>query len=323
MDRRVRAVALSLIGGGVAALAAAAHAHGAERADSPVGSAIVLALMLVALGLYVRGVAALWGSAGQGRGVMRRNAIAFLAGWLVLAAALFGPIETWSGVLFTAHMIQHELMMLVAAPLFVLGAPLATWSWGLPASWRPAAGRVTRTIGRSAAWRALTAPLGAWLAHGVAIWGWHVPPVFAAALSSVLVHDLQHATFLGTALAFWWALLRPHAGRRADGVAVLLLFTTMLHTGALGALLTFSATPWYAAYDGHGGFTALEDQQLGGLIMWLPGGTVYAIAALALLARCIGDSRDRERRPAKAGIEQRSRARKTLGPRLRGDDAVN
>jgi putative membrane protein len=219
----------------------------------------------------------------------------------LVGAALFGPVERSSGTLFYAHMIQHELLMLVAAPLLVIGAPLATWSWSLPVAARRRAGRVTRSIGHSRAWRALASPVGAWAAHAIAVCGWHLPAAFGAALSSVPVHDLQHASFLATALFFWWSLLRPHATRRDDGVAVLLLFTTMLYTGALGALLAFSATPWYADYPGHGTLSALEDQQLGGLIMWLPGGVVYAAAALALLARCIGGARPRAPRADLAG----------------------
>lgn len=296
MGRGLRPVALPLIGFAAFFAAGPVDAHAPQAAATAVGAGAVAIAMIAALVLYLRGVHALWRAAGPGRGVVGRSVLCFVAGWLVLGAALFGPVERASGTLFYAHMIQHELLMLVAAPLLVIGAPLATWSWSLPAAMRRRTGRVTRSIGHSRAWRALASPVGAWAAHAIAVCGWHLPAVFGAALSSVLVHDLQHASFLVTALLFWWSLLRPHATRRDDGVAVLLLFTTMLYTGALGALLAFSAAPWYADYQGNGTLSALEDQQLGGLIMWLPGGVVYAVAALALLARCIGIAPRREPR---------------------------
>jgi len=295
MDRRLRPVALSLIAAAAALVAEAASAHAPAGADSPAGTAVLGAAMAIALLLYLRGLAALWRAAGSGRGVSPRSAGCFIAGWLVLAASLFGPVDAWSTRLFSVHMIQHELLMLVAAPLFVLGAPLATWSWALRPERRTDAGRVTRAIGRSRAWRFATAPSGAWLVHGIAVWAWHVPAAFGAALSSIIIHDLQHVSFLASALLFWWALLRPRAGRRADGVAVFLLFTTMLHTGALGALLAFSARPWYADYHGYGRLTALEDQQLGGLIMWIPGGAVYLAVALLLCVRALQPAAPRPR----------------------------
>jgi putative membrane protein len=270
-----------------------AHAHGAIEW---VGAAWVAIALAVTLALYARGVRALWTSAGDGRGVMARGVAMFAAGWLVLAASLLGPVDRWSEELFSMHMVQHELMMLVAAPLLVLGAPLPVWAWSMPPRARRAVGRATRGIGRSAAWRALTRPSVAWLLHGGTLWAWHMPAPFAAAIENRALHDLQHVTFLGTALLFWWSLLRPGGSRRAHGAAILFLFTTMLHTGALGALLTFSPQPWYPPYGASAanwGLTALRDQQLGGLVMWVPGGLVYLVAALALMARWLRQQDDR------------------------------
>jgi putative membrane protein len=116
------------------------------------------------------------------------------------------------------------------------------------------------------------------------LWGWHLPVAFEAALHDAWIHDLQHASFLASALLFWWVLFARRT-RGGDGPAVLYLFTTMVHTGALGALLTFSPTAWYGAYAGGFGLSALEDQQLGGLVMWIPGGTVYLAAGVHLLGR--------------------------------------
>jgi cytochrome c oxidase assembly factor CtaG len=126
--------------------------------------------------------------------------------------------------------------------------------------------------------------LGAWLLHALALWLWHLPPLFQAALHHPLLHILQHVCFFGSALGYWWSVLgRAH---RPKGSAMASLFTTMLHTSVLGALLTFAPSPWYASAGMRAfGLSALEDQQLGGLIMWVPGGLAYLIAGLGLLAR--------------------------------------
>jgi len=117
-------------------------------------------------------------------------------------------------------------------------------------------------------------------------------------------HAWQHASFLGSALLFWWTVLGAPT-RRAQGAAVVSLFTTMMHSGALGALLTFAAQPWYAGYAGHAdpatGLLPLEDQQLGGLLMWIPGGLVYLVAGLALAARWSGLADVRTVPPLSAG----------------------
>jgi len=106
-------------------------------------------------------------------------------------------------------------------------------------------------------------------------------------VASEAVHALQHATFLASALCFWWSVSARAA--RADAVALASLFTTMLHTGALGALLTFARAPWYAHYLDAAAFglTGLEDQQLGGMVMWVPGGLAYVVAGLALIGKRI------------------------------------
>jgi cytochrome c oxidase assembly factor CtaG len=133
----------------------------------------------------------------------------------------------------------------------------------------------------------ITTPSLAWAAHAVVLWTWHLPALYEGTLDSDLVHTAQHASFLVTALLFWYALLHGSERRLKRGVAVLYLFGTALHSGILGALLTFADYPWYARYAGTTpawGLTPLEDQQLAGLIMWIPGGVTYLVAALALVA---------------------------------------
>jgi putative membrane protein len=236
-----------------------------------------------AAALYAHGVARLWRRAGPGRGVSFAQASCFAAGWAVLAVALVSPLAELAEASFWLHMVQHEALMTVAAPLLVLGRPLEAWSWALPRRPLRAAGRFMRRRAPATAWRALTAPLGAWLAHAASLWLWHAPVLFGLALVHEGVHIAQHASFFGSALVFWWAALGAAPGRR--GAALTLLFTTMMHSGALGALLTFSPSPWYAGYGGTGQLTPLEDQQLGGLIMWVPGTLAYLVAGLALAGR--------------------------------------
>jgi putative membrane protein len=228
----------------------------------------------------------LWRKAGRDRGVQRSRAAAFAAGWLVLVVALVSPLDALGGLLFSGHMVQHELLMVLAAPLLVLGRPLGVWAWGLPQRWRPWAGRCAAIAPVAWLWRLLTHPPTAWALHGLALWAWHVPVAFQAALASDALHSLQHASFLFTALLFWWGPL-GRAARQDAGASLLYLFTTMVHTGALGALLTLSPTLWYPAYAGSTaafGLDPLEDQQIGGLIMWIPAGLAYLAAGIAVLA---------------------------------------
>jgi cytochrome c oxidase assembly factor CtaG/cytochrome c2 len=184
-------------------------------------------------------------------------------------------------------MTQHELLMLVAAPLLVLSRPLVPLLHGLPAAWRGTVGRAGRARPVRATWRVATTPLVAWTLQAVVLWVWHAPALFQATLSSELVHAAQHVSFLGAALLFWWSLVHGRGGVASYGAAVLYLFTTSAHSGALGALLSLAPRPWYPVYAPTAatfGLTALEDQQLGGLVMWVPAATVYVFAALVMLA---------------------------------------
>lgn len=250
---------------------------------------VLVPLALSAL-LYGTGLGRLWRRAGARRGISGWQAASFAAGWLALAAALVTPLDALGSRLFAAHMVQHELLMVVAAPLLVLGRPLAAWTWALAPSQRRRVGAATRWPWLAGAWSGITRPVTAWTLHAVALWAWHVPVLFEAALHHEAVHVLQHTTFLGTALLFWWAVLGGDPRSPRGGFALAYLFTTMMHTGALGALLTFAPTAWYPAYEQAGGafgLTPVEDQQLGGLIMWVPGGIAYVIAGLALVGRLL------------------------------------
>jgi cytochrome c oxidase assembly factor CtaG len=220
----------------------------------------------------------------------------FIGGWFALFIALVSPLHPWGSVLFSAHMTQHEVLMLVAAPLIVLGRPLIVMVAALPRGIAHDLGRLSNTDSWRSVWRLISGPFAAWLIHAVILWVWHAPPLFEATLHSEVVHALQHASFLGSALLFWWAVI--HGGKRAVGygAAVLYMFTTAMHSGLLGVLLTLATRVWYPAYQTttqSWGLTPLEDQQLGGLIMWVPAGVVYLIAGLALFAEWLRESERR------------------------------
>ena len=221
--------------------------------------ALSIGLLTGSLAWYFVGANRLWRKAGTWRGIQRVNVLCFSIGWLVVAIALLSPLHHLAEQLLSAHMVQHELLMVVAAPLLVLGRPIEAFSWVLPI-------RVPKI---------LSDPLFAWALHALAVWIWHVPALFEAGLESEWVHLAQHSSFFLSAAVFWWSVFSS----RNLG-SVFSLFTTMLYTGALGALMTLSRASWYPGYT-------LEDQQLAGLVMWIPAGTAYPIAALWLVSRTL------------------------------------
>lgn len=258
--------------------------------------AFVWMLLLASAWLYARGVERMWRRSGAGRGIRRWQAGCFAAGWATLFVAMATPLHALGEALFSAHMVQHELLMALAAPLLVLGRPVIPFLWALPIRWRRGLGRWAKGSAVRGGWRMATGPFAAWLLHAAALWAWHLPGPYQASLASGAVHTLQHASFLGTGLLFWWALIHGRAGRMGYGAAAFYLFATAMHSGGLGALLTFAPEPWYPAYAGAAqawGLTALEDQQLAGLVMWIPAGLSYLVAGLVLVAAWL---REAERR---------------------------
>jgi cytochrome c oxidase assembly factor CtaG len=275
----------------LAALPTTAFAHlDTDRSGLSFEPLLIALLTASALG-YAWGVAALWRKAGAGRGIRIVEVARFVAGWTALAAALVSPIDVLAGASFAVHMVQHEMLMVVAAPLLVLSRPLEAWAWALPQGAAHALATKFSAPRIRGLWRRATAPACAWSLHALALWIWHAPLLFVAALASEPLHVLQHTCFFASALLFWWAAWGR--GLRARGaVSIALPFTTMLHTSALGLLLTFAPTPWYAHLEpGLLGLTALEDQQLGGLVMWVPGSFAYLIAGLAIVALWLSPAR--------------------------------
>lgn len=248
----------------------------------------VVLLNLLLLGvLYHRGVDRLW-RYGTGRGVTAWQVVAFAAGLVLLAGSLISPLDAWAEDLSSAHMVQHMALMNLAVPLMVLGSPTLVLLSGTPPPYRRSIGRLWGRLDVGTGPAALLwNPVVVWVVYALCLWVWHLPPFYQAALRDPVVHDVQHLTFFLAGCLFWRAILDPLSRRRfGPGTAVVCLFTTSLHATVLGVFMTLSPRVWYPAYAGRTeawGLTLLEDQQLAGLIMWMPACLVYAIAAAIIV----------------------------------------
>ena len=247
---------------------------------------VVLPLVLV-LALYARGLIALWKRPGIAAG-RPWQAACFAAGWLALVVALISPLCRMAATLASAHMVQHVILVAIAPPLLVLARPMATIAHGLPQRWREVLTRWTGSWRVAGTRRWLTTTTIAGLLYGAAIWLWHAPLLYQAALLNATLHLLMYAVLISTGVLFWRSLIataRDEPG--GHGGAILSALATTIHTGLLGALLTFAPTPWYpllAARTAVWGLTPLEDQQLAGLIMWVPMGSIYLVGSICLMA---------------------------------------
>lgn len=247
----------------------------------------VLATFVATSGLYARGLLAMRRGGAPGVGVRGWQVGSFALGQLVVLVALVSPVDALADALFSAHMTQHELLMIVAAPLVVVGRPLVVVARGLPPPIREVVLRAVTHPTFVAPWRAITHPLVVLLVHGAVVWAWHLPSWFEGAMRDEAVHAVQHLSFFVTAALFWWALFHGRFGRNGHGVAVLFVFATAMHTSLLGALITVAQALWYPIYDGRTrvwGLEALEDQQLAGIVMWVPAGVVLVFVGLAMFA---------------------------------------
>ena len=290
-------IALAIVLVFAAAEAVGAHdgPHPPVESGASFWDAAALTMLAAAAVLYGAGVRRLRRS---GAHIRPLEPLSFWAGWAVLVFALTPWMDTAAAWFFSAHMVQHELLMVVGAPLVIVGRPIVPWLWALPQRWRRVAGTAAWSQAVTSVWRRLAHPAVAWTLHGTAIWVWHVPFLYEAAVRSEAIHAVQHATFMITAVLFWWGLVYGRYGRAAYGASVLYVFTTMLHTGLLGALFAFSVTPFYDVYRERAalsGADAVSDQQLAGLYMWIPAGVVLTAFGLALLVAWISEA---ERRSA-------------------------
>jgi putative membrane protein len=218
-------------------------------------------------------------------------ALWYVVGVVVLLVALLSPLHTLGDAyLFSAHMLQHLLLMLIVPPLLLVGLPPALVRQALR---HPGLRRVERVLGQ---------PLVAWSLGIGTMWLWHLPVLYNAALRHEGLHIVEHLWFLGSAVIFWWPVLaRAQEVRLVPLAAMVYLFTAMIASSVLGIILTFVPPGLYPTYlhpiDIHGilpllrngwGITPAVDQQLGGLLMWMPGSLVYLCAIIATLVHWYG-----------------------------------
>jgi cytochrome c oxidase assembly factor CtaG len=264
---------------------------------------LVLPLAAVA-GLYAVGW---WRLARRGARPAWRPA-ASLGGLLALAAALLSPVAALGHFLFAAHMTQHLLLMAVAAPLLLLADPLPAVLWALPRPLRLRAGRLlagARPL--RVAWERLTSVPIAALVYAAVLWGWHHPRAYEAALAGEWMHHLEHVAFFGAAVLFWWPVVgpAPRARRPASyGVRIAHVVAAALHGSVLAMLLAWSPRvlyETYAAVPRVSALTPIEDQALGGVVMWAGAATVDMLAVLALVWRLL-DALERPAGPAPAEL---------------------
>ena len=257
---------------------------------------LVIVPLVVTAFLYAAGVARLRGHGGARRGMPTWRIASFAAGWLTIAVALVSPVAWLSEILFSVHMTQHTLLMLVAAPLMMFGHPLLVGLWAFNA---PARERICATVLQPSVrgtWHSLTGPLAVFLLNAIALWLWHLPVLYQAALRHTSVHALEHLSFLFASSLFWWGMVHGGYGRIGYGLGVLYVFLTAVHSSALGALLTVSPSVWYSDYVRQAAvwrIDPLADQQLAGLLMWIPAGVIFMLFGLALFAAWLGESERR------------------------------
>jgi putative membrane protein len=252
----------------------------------------VMGGLALAGALYGRGAARLGQRTGRRHG---GRVLAFALGLAAVALVLVTPLDSLGEERLWAHMVQHMVLSVVAAPLLVLANPLPAMLWGLPDRARRAAAPWWRRVARSHAqvrgWVAWS--VVALVVHTAAMWAWHAPAAYEAAVRSHWLHVLQHSSFLGSALFFWWAVLGSRR-RALYGAGVLVIFLAALQGTALGAYMTLSERIWYPVYSHAGGnLTPIEDQQVAGVIMWGPSGVAYLLAAMLLFAAWIGGGSSR------------------------------
>jgi len=263
----------------------------------------------IAVAIYLIGMINIWRRAGTGRGIETRSAISFFGAVLALIVTLASSLDALSEELFSAHMVQHMLLIFVAAPLLVRSDFALALLWALPRNWAQSFGYVFNRSQMPRLWRGLTSPISAWLLFAIVFWLLHASTLYEAALAHEGVHILEHILFLVTGMLFWWVLLQPTEQKyRHYGMLVFYLFTTILQSGILGALMTFAPNPWYSSYEktvAHWGLTALQDQQLGGLIMWMLGGAVLTLLNIGYFAAWLRALEERsvrvQRNPLRAG----------------------
>lgn len=241
---------------------------------------------LVAAILYFRGLRALRRE-GRGGFPMRRPLLLGL-GVVLAGAALLSPVDLLSDYSFTWHMIQHMIIAQVSVPLILLGAPFLPVIRGLPEAFRR---RAFIPFARNAAvqrfFRAFTHPVVGFLCYMAALWAWHLPGLYDAALENEFVHYFEHFCFVITALQMHWHVVNPYPfqSRMHYLVRAAYLFVITVQNSVLGAMITFSdeVLYGYSKLESFWGLTMEDDQLVGGLLMWVGGGMMHLFVIMTVL----------------------------------------
>ena len=266
---------------------------------------VIAISMLVGSWLYLRGVRDLWSTVGQDKLISSRQRTSWIVAMASLAIALFSPLDALGGALFSAHMVQHLILFVVTPWLLAYARPgLGIW-WGIPATWRS---RIGSGVGSSGVIRVLHQasrnPIVIVTMFTAVLWLWHTPALYNAALRSDFVHAVEHFSFMAGAYLLWSWLLSVHygttgPGANRQGLAILIVFVTVMQSGVLGAILTFSRNPLYDMHEGYTqawGLSLLQDQQLAGVLMWVPMGLTFTLVALLLFRSLLIASERQARR---------------------------
>ncbi len=223
--------------------------------------------------------------------------VAFAGGIALLFTAFVSPVDALAGELFSAHMLQHLLLMLAAPPLLVCSRPAIVFLWAFAPRQRQRIGRFWTRAGLARAYHVLMHPAVVWTAFTGSFMFWHIPAMYQWALSDPAVHMFEHVCFFLSSLAFWTLVIEP-AGRRRLGYGPTLIFvaTTAALSGLPGALMIFAPRPLYPAHAegvAQWGLTLIDDQQLAGLLMWIPAGFIYMAAIGWLFVKWLNESERR------------------------------
>jgi putative membrane protein len=257
----------------------------------------VLVLVGAFAALYVRGWWRLHRSPRTRGAAPGWRLAAYLVSLATVVVALCSPIELLAELSFTAHMVQHQLLLMMAPPLLLLAAPFPVILWALPPRLRRRAGAlvvhpgpIRRTL------RTLTGMPVAGVLYTVTLWSWHHPAAYEAPLRYPLLHDIEHLTFFGTAVLFWWPIVNPAPRLHRLGTGVMygarigyLILATAQNT-LLGAVLGLSERVFYPSYAAAPrllrDWGPVDDQAFGGGVMW-SGSHMFLIAVLVLLHRAM------------------------------------
>lgn len=309
MTARLSGLALLALIGTAQAHTVGHHVQVAEAASWSAVSfepSVTVPLLLSGL-LYAIGVRSAWQRAGQGRGVRWSELLCFAAGMGAIVLALVWPLDTLGEQLFSGHMAQHLMLMNVAAPLLVLGAPLQVMVRPLPRSWKHAIASLVQSSGWRSAWRQLSRVGVATLLQLLVLWAWHTPQGIAAALHDEAIHIVMHISLLASALLFWTAVLRSPRERFWGPIVGLVV--TFKVTGLVCIFLLLEPHALYLAYGDRAmawGLTAVDDEKLGWGVMMIVASLSYVVAAVALL--CAWFARLEKRLPATASGARSARA---------------